>query len=105
MPKKREKLSDHTLELKKEKLLETAQRFLSTNSTEQSAFGNYVGQKIEEIALGQQRDLAEKLISENLFLAKTNCLTFDTKIEVRPPFTRISLPHYTSHSDTSHASQ
>lgn len=36
---------------------------------------------MEEIPLGQQRDLAEKLITEIMFLAKTNNLSFDTRIE------------------------
>lgn len=37
---------------------------------------------MEEIPPGQQRDVAEKLMSEIMFLAKTNNLTFDTRIEI-----------------------
>ncbi|CAF4889519.1 unnamed protein product [Pieris macdunnoughi] len=66
--------------MKKEKLIDAANNLL-TDRAETNAFGVYVGKKIDEIPLGQQRDLAEKLISDILFLAKTNNLTFNTRIE------------------------
>ncbi|CAH0731035.1 unnamed protein product, partial [Brenthis ino] len=65
---KRKKLTrERNIEIKKEKMIEAANNLL-TSKTETNAFGVYVGKKMEEIPLGQQRDLAEKLISEIMFL-------------------------------------
>ncbi|CAF4940476.1 unnamed protein product [Pieris macdunnoughi] len=78
---KRKKITrERNIEMKKEKLIDAANNLL-TDRAETNAFGVYVGKKIDEIPLGQQRDLAEKLISDILFLAKTNNLTFNTRIE------------------------
>lgn len=82
------------IELKKEKLLDAANNLLSYR-TEIHAFGVYVGKKMEEILVDQQRDLAEKLISEIMFLAKTNNLTFDTRVEIP---SRRRLHDFSSHN-------
>lgn len=70
---------DLEIKNKQNKLYDTAQALMSSGS-EQNSFGIYVGQKIEEIPSGQ-RDIAEKLISDVIFLAKTNNLRFDSRIE------------------------
>ncbi|CAG4965784.1 unnamed protein product, partial [Parnassius apollo] len=83
---------ERNIEIKKERLIDAANDLL-TNRRETNAFGVYVGKKMEQIPVGQQRDLAEKLISEVIFLAKTNNLTFDTRIEIPS-----STNQYSSHN-------
>lgn len=55
-----------------------------------NSFGEYIGKELENVE-SFQRHVAEKLISEVLFLARTGNLTFDTKIE-RPKFVLSQQP-------------
>ncbi|XP_063390805.1 uncharacterized protein LOC134676373 isoform X3 [Cydia fagiglandana] len=81
-------------------------KYQEVKNVEQNAkapnyFGVYVGEQLEQVS-SFQRTVAEKLISEVLFLAKTENLTYDSKIEtpskressdgVEPEYIMISSP-------------
>ncbi|KAL4710061.1 hypothetical protein ACJJTC_016463 [Scirpophaga incertulas] len=80
--KKRRHTKEESLDIKKNKLIDTAQALLnqSESSSNTSSFGTYVNEKLNKIVSGQ-REIAEKLISDVLFLAQTKNLRFDSKIE------------------------
>lgn len=79
--KRKGKQSDCVLEIerKKAKLKDTAQELRDTRSKSNS-FGVYVGEELEKLNTFQ-RQIAEKLISEVLFLGKTENLDLNSKIE------------------------
>ncbi|CAG4982063.1 unnamed protein product [Parnassius apollo] len=92
------------LEIKKRKLIDTAQELLQSdnrkeNQKEINSFGLYVGEQLDQVETFQ-RQVAEKLISDVLFLAKTGNLNFDSRIETKrsrnfPIFQMSSSPQYT----------
>ncbi|XP_046976403.1 E3 ubiquitin-protein ligase arkadia-C-like [Vanessa cardui] len=73
------------LEKKKEALIDTAQGLLLRNDRKEShkkinSFGLYVGEQLDQVETFQ-RQVAEKLISDVLFLAKTGNLNFESRVE------------------------
>ncbi|XP_061725760.1 uncharacterized protein LOC133531513 isoform X3 [Cydia pomonella] len=74
---------------------------LEQKTKEPNYFGVYVGEQLEQVSKFQ-RTVAEKLISEVLFLAKTENLSYDSKIEtsskrdssdgLEPEYVMISSP-------------
>ncbi|XP_063633821.1 mucin-2-like [Cydia splendana] len=73
----------NAIEIQQQKLLNTAENLLKENKKETNPFGIYVGDTLEQIS-SDQREIAEKLISDVLFLARRNNLTTDSKIEANP---------------------
>ncbi|XP_030030301.2 uncharacterized protein LOC115447411 [Manduca sexta] len=69
------------LEKKKLKLYDTAKLLLQQEDVKHNPFGLYVGEQLTQVSKFQ-RHVAEKLISEIIFLGRTRKLSIDSKIEI-----------------------
>ncbi|XP_063371395.1 uncharacterized protein LOC134659649 [Cydia amplana] len=85
-------------------------KHVEPKAKEPNYFGVYVGEQLEQVSLFQ-RTVAEKLISEVLFLAKTENLSYESKIEtpskkessdgLEPEYIVISSPRMEEEKDPS----
>ncbi|XP_061723230.1 uncharacterized protein LOC133529518 isoform X2 [Cydia pomonella] len=90
--KRKQQNGRNAVEKQQQKLLTTAVTLLRENKKEMNSFRMYVGETLERIS-PDQREIAEKLISEVLFLARRNKLTSESKIDAYPRHAHHSHVH------------
>ncbi|XP_037295770.1 uncharacterized protein LOC115455511 isoform X2 [Manduca sexta] len=74
------------LQTNRRKLLNVVEKILEQTKDPLNPFGVYVGEQLLEMN-NFQRQVAEKLISDVIFLAKSEALGFDSKVKVTNPDT------------------